>query len=152
MKARTMTTSPSGTLQPPRRSWWSQNWKWITAGCALLAFLPLAILGIIALVLSGMRNSDVCRLAMAYVRQDEVVLQKLGSPIEQGWLMSGTMQTSGGSGTADLSLPISGPKGKGKLYLTAEKRAGEWKFSTLVLRIEGETEAIDLLRDQSRGT
>ena len=62
------------------------------------------------------------------------------------------MESSGGSGSAELAMPIAWPKGKGTLYLVAEKRAGAWTFSTLVVRLEGESEAIDLLRDQSRGT
>ena len=51
---------------------------------------------------------------------------------------------NGGSGNADLTIPISGPKGKGTLYVVATKSAGEWTYSKLVVKIDSTGETIDL--------
>lgn len=136
----------------PRRSWWSQNRKWILASLAGVFALLLFVAGLVFWVLSMIRDSTVTRLAMAYAKQDTVIQQKLGTPIELGWLMSGSIQTSGSSGRARLALPLRGPKGSGVLYALADREGGEWRFSTLVMKVEGESEPVDLLRDQSRGT
>ena len=68
----------------------------------------------------------------------------LGTPIEEGWYLSGKTNVNGGSGDADISIPISGPKGKGTIYAVATKSAGEWTYSKLQVKIDSTGEAIDL--------
>ena len=74
-----------------------------------------------------------------------MVQTELGTPVEAGWLVSGNIETSGGSGTTDLSIPLSGPEGSGTLFLEAEKSAGEWRFSYITLDLD-EGGEIDLLQ------
>jgi hypothetical protein len=72
------------------------------------------------------------------------VVAALGSPIDEGWYLSGTTNVNGASGDADLSIPISGPKGKGTIYAVATKSAGEWTYSKLMVKIESTGATIDL--------
>jgi Cytochrome oxidase complex assembly protein 1 len=58
--------------------------------------------------------------------------------------LSGNTSVNGGSGNADLSIPISGPRGKGTIYAVATKSAGEWTYSKLVVKIESTGATIDL--------
>src|ERR1700730_3585265 len=46
---------------------------------------------------------------------------------------------------ADLSVPISGPKGKGTVYVKALKSAGAWAYNSMVATVDGSSEKIDLL-------
>ena len=62
--------------------------------------------------------------------------------------MSGNINVNGSSGHADLSIPIFGPKGKGKIYAVARKSAGVWQFQTLQVEVEGQPERIDLLQKE----
>jgi len=93
----------------PRKSWLGRNWKWL-----LLASLLVMVcfgLGIFALIMSWMRSSDVALEAVARAQADPAVAQKLGGRIEEGWFTSGSINVgTGGSGDANLSVPISGPK------------------------------------------
>ena len=59
--------------------------------------------------------------------------------------MGGSINVSPGSGDADLSVPISGPKGKGTVYVTAQKTAGTWAYSLMLATVEGSNDKIDLL-------
>jgi hypothetical protein len=104
-----------------------------------------AVFGIISLVMSSIKGSDVAKEAMARAQSNPAVVQHLGTPIEEGWLVSGSINVSTGSGDADLALPISGPKGKGTVYVTAKKIAGVWNYSLMQAAIEGSGERIDLL-------
>ncbi len=61
----------------------------------------------------------------------------LGDDVRPGIFLSGNTNVNGGSGQADLSIPISGSKGKGTIYVVATKSAGEWNYSTLVVKTEG---------------
>src|SRR6059058_5881080 len=58
------------------------------------------------------------------------------SPITDGFLVSGNTNVNGASGEANLSIPVSGPKGKGTIYAAATKSLGRWNYSGLVLEIE----------------
>jgi hypothetical protein len=104
------------------------------------------VAGIFVLVMGGMRNSDVAKEAVARAQANPAVAQRLGAEINQGWMMSGSINVAaGGSGDANLAVPISGPKGKATLYVTARKSAGVWNYSQMQATIAGTGESIDLL-------
>jgi hypothetical protein len=112
---------------------------------ALMSLGIAAIFGILALVMSSMKSSDAAKEAMARARSNPAVAQQLGTPIEEAWFVSGSISVSSGSGNAELSLPISGPKGKGTVYVTAQKTAGVWNYSLMQAAIDTSGDKIDLL-------
>ena len=131
----------------PQRNWFSRNWKWfIPAGClTLLIMFGAFIAGILGIVEATLKSSDAYKLALAKAQSDPRVAENLGQPVQPGWFMSGNINVSGGSGDADISIPVSGPKGKGTIYVVAKKIAGEWQFETLQVAVEGQPGRIDLL-------
>jgi hypothetical protein len=46
-----------------------------------------------------------------------------------------------------MTVPISGPKGKGTIYFVASKFAGKWTFSKLMVEIAKTGQRIDLIED-----
>ncbi len=119
-------------------------------GCALLLALIAAFsVGILFIVLSSIKHSDAYQLALAKVQASPQVQQALGQPMEAGWFFTGSIHvntdSSGSTGNANFSIPISGPKGSGTIYAVATKQNGEWIFSTLTVSIEGSPLKIDLL-------
>jgi hypothetical protein len=61
-------------------------------------------------------------------------------------LTSGSINVgTGGSGEANLAVPISGPKGNGTVYVMARRIAGVWNYSQMIAGIESTGEKIDLL-------
>jgi hypothetical protein len=91
-----------------------------------------------------MKQSDAYKMAVARAKADSRVTSALGTPISEGWFLSGKTNVNGGSGDADLTIPISGPKGKGTIYAVATKSAGEWTYSKLVVKVDATGETIDL--------
>jgi hypothetical protein len=118
---------------PVRRSFWSRNWKWLVPLLIVSFLLALAAFafGIYFLIMSVFKSSDVYQEAMQRVQSQTELLARLGEPVETGWWMSGQINVSGPSGQASLAIPLKGPKGKGTLYIEAEKRAGQWQYSLL---------------------
>ena len=141
-----METTPQ--LIPQRGNWWQRNWKWfVPAGCLTLLVLFAAFGAVIFFgVSAAMKSSDAYRIAVATAKAEPRVIAALGAPIKEGMFMSGNTNVSGGSGQADLSIPLSGPKGKGTLYAVATKSGGTWTFSKLALRVEGTGETIEIAR------
>ncbi len=133
----------------PQPSWLSRHWgKALAIGClglflAFVAFITLIML----VVFASMKSSDVYKTAVARAKAHPQVVEKLGTPIEEGFFVSGNIETSPARGEAKLTIPISGPKGKATIYADATKRGGDWEFSVLEVVIEGESGKIELLEE-----
>ncbi|MDP9268072.1 MAG: cytochrome c oxidase assembly factor 1 family protein [Acidobacteriota bacterium] len=134
-------------IPPQHPGWWSRNWKWfVPVGCLTLIALFAALLAGIVLIVSGsMKSSDAYKLALDKAQHDARVQQRLGTPIEAGMFASGNINVAGSAGEAGLTIPISGPKGKGTIYVDATKFAGEWKFNRLEVGFDGDEQRVDLL-------
>lgn len=101
---------------------------------------------IVLIVFSAMKSSDVYKDALARAKTHPAVIDALGSPVTEGLLLSGNTNVNGASGEANLSIPVSGPKGKGTIYVAATKSLGRWNYSGLILEIERTHQRIDLLQ------
>jgi hypothetical protein len=132
-----------------RPNWWKRNWQWfVPVGCfGMLTLLVALVVSIALIVFSAMKSTDVYKDALARAEAHPSVIEALGSPIKEGFLISGNTNVNGASGEANLSIPISGPKGKGTIYVAATKSLGEWNYSGLVVEIKETHQRIDLLRN-----
>ena len=137
-------------MQPqPQKNWWSRNWKWVVpTGCLtiLLACGGFVTL-IFSVVLGSLKSSDVYKEAVAKAQTNSQVTAALGTPIKPGFWVSGNISVNNSSGNADLSIPISGPQGKGTIYVTATKSAGKWNYATMVCEISSSGARINLLSE-----
>lgn len=133
--------------QEKSRSWWQRNWKWFVPVSCLGALVLLAVFAmlIVTLVFGIIKSSGVYKDALAMAQTHPSVMEALGTPIEEGFFVMGSINVSGSSGHADMTIPISGPKGKGTIYAVASKHAGQWTFSKLVVEIKATNEWIDLI-------
>ena len=131
-------------------SWFNRNWKWVVSvACVLMvAIIGGFIFAVFMLVSRLMHSSGSYQQAMARARQDPALIAALGTPIEDGLLMTGKISENGDSGNANLQIPLSGPKGDAMLYLTARKSAGVWSYSHLQVRIDSTNQQIDLFRER----
>jgi Cytochrome oxidase complex assembly protein 1 len=131
-------------------SWWGRNWKWVVpVGC----LTPLVLCGgfialIFALVFGAIKSSDVYKEAVARAKEAPAVQSALGTPITEGMFVSGNLNTGGASGSADLAIPISGPKGSGTVYAVATMVGGKWTFTTLEVAVPGSADRINLLAEK----
>ena len=122
----------------------------VPTGClSLILLLVLFAGGIVLIVFGALKSTDVYKTALARSQADLRVRAALGDDVHPGILLSGNTNVSGGSGQANLSIPISGSKGKGTIYVVATKSAGEWIYSQLVVKTEG-GETIDLAASQKK--
>jgi hypothetical protein len=101
------------------------------------------------IVFSAVKSTDVYKDALARAQAHPSVIEALGSPIKEGFLVSGNTNVNGASGEANLSIPIAGPKGKGTIYVAASKSLGRWNYSGLIVEIEKTRQRIDLLQSQT---
>lgn len=127
------------SMTPPTSTWLGRNWKWCVPVVAalLLALFAAFIFGILALVFGAMKSSGPYQHAMATAQADPAVGAALGTPIQAGWLVQGNFSSNGGDGEANLAIPLDGPKADGTLFVVAKKHAGEWRYETLAVNVDG---------------
>jgi len=119
----------------------------VPLGCFSVALLFLLFIGsILVIVFSAMKSTDVYKEALARAKADPAVIEALGSPIKEGFFLSGNTNMNDAAGESNLAIPISGPKGKGTIYVSANKALGQWNYSGLVVEVGQTHERIDLLR------
>ena len=116
-------------------------------GCLGTLTLFIAfVVSIAVIVFSAVKSTDVYKDVLARAKVHPSVIEILGSPIKEGFLVSGNTNVNGASGEANLSIPISGPKGKGTIYVAANKSLGRWNYSGLIVEIAKTHQRIDLLQ------
>ncbi|MEM9557492.1 MAG: cytochrome c oxidase assembly factor Coa1 family protein [Acidobacteriota bacterium] len=126
-------------MEGPAERWVRRNlWTCVAPlGCVAIVVAVVLFLGAILTLVWGMiRSSEPYQHAIARAQSDPVVLEALGSPVEVGLFIMGNFESSDSSGSADFSVPIQGPRAKGRLYVVASKSAGEWSISRLVLEVD----------------
>lgn len=118
------------------------------SGCLGAAAILLLVLGIVAgmffMITGSFKSSPVYLDAMQAAQSDPRVVDALGTPIQAGWLVTGSIEEQGISGDATLTIPVSGPRGSGTLYASAREGNGRWQFYTLAVKVDGQTQVIPL--------
>jgi hypothetical protein len=145
-----MATPPYPLIPGPmKRGWFDRHPAWkIPIGCFMLILLVgTYVAGIVEL---SFRHSEVFALAMAKAGENMQVRSEIGAPLKAGWRISGNLRVAGLSGYANLSIPIAGSRHKGVIHVVAAKCAGTWQFKQLVVNVEEQTEAIDLLATEPK--
>ncbi|PYL63127.1 MAG: hypothetical protein DMF24_01375 [Verrucomicrobia bacterium] len=140
---------PPPVSSAPGPNWWRRNWKWfVPLGCFSTAVLFVVFVGsVMLIVFSAVKSTDVYKDAFARAKAHPAVIEPLGSPITEGFLVSGNTNVNGASGEANLSIPIVGPKGNGTIYVAARKSLGQWSYSGLVVEIAKTHQRINLLEN-----
>lgn len=135
------------------RSWWQRNLKWVVLAAVLAGLLLFAafIAAILFVVVGATRSSEVYQTAVSRAQSHPDVIAWLGQPVEPGLFASGSIEVNNRSGEADMSIPISGPRGTASISVVATKRAGVWYYE--ILQVQGHSSdppPIDLRLPQER--
>lgn len=133
---------------PPPTAAKTSPTTWVLLGCGgcltLVVIGALCFAGFFWLVMGVVKDSDVYTEANRKMQASPEVQEVLGAPVEPGWMFQGSVAIKNGAGTADFSVPVSGPKGSGTLVAKATKKAGGlWQYSVLEVQVD-EGGTIDL--------
>jgi len=99
---------------------------------AAASFVVFFVVPLFFAVGAMMRSSDAYKLTLNTAQASPCVTNTLGVPLEPGWMMGGSITESSIEGSAELSIPVKGPKGKGSLDVQAKKLNGNWRIDSLI--------------------
>ena len=138
-----------------RWAWQAKRWDsveqfrrvqraWAIAGVVVWAFFIAMGVAIYFAVTAMLKESDAYKLGLQQLQANAQAMAALGPPITTGF-PSGSIQTSGPSGEAQLAIPVAGQKARGTLYVEATRSMGVWKANRMELEVEGRAERIDII-------
>ncbi len=137
-----------------KKSWFRRNWLWFvpTMGCVTLIILFFLGIGALIFGVTGMLSEATpTQYAIEKASENSIVIESLGSPIEQKGLVSGSINFSNNNGDADLTIPVRGPNGKATIRVVAEKVDGEWYYDKLYIILKESKQKINLLEKSLEG-
>jgi len=138
---------PMSPIAQVPRTWFGRNWKWFvpTLVVTFLTIFGLFIFAILSFVFGTIRSSGPYQTAIERTQQNPVVWEKIGHPVRVGRFFSGSINISGDSGNAELSIPIYGDHGAGHILVSAKKREGKWTYQVLEVHVDADGTVIPLL-------
>jgi Cytochrome oxidase complex assembly protein 1 len=143
----TSTYIPPPTAAPPAKK--SGCLKWGLIGCgSLLVLGGIFVVVLVVVVFGAMKKSDVYKEALSRAQNSAAVQAALGTPIEAGMMVSGSINVDTTGGHATLDFPISGPKGKAVVHVVATKSGEKWEYNAMTVKPENGP-VIDLLAGMS---
>ncbi len=84
------------------------------------------------------RNHPVYTQAVTLAKNDPDVIEVFGTPVNDGWLVSGETSEGVGSGSASFSTSISGPNASGQMNISGSKEGSEWRVTSITIYVDGE--------------
>jgi hypothetical protein len=138
-------------VQKPR-SWWGRNWKWFVPVVCILPLITCAgvCTGLVGGAFGVLKSSWAYTEGVALAQNNPTVIAELGKPIEPSWMVTGNINVNGNSGNATLVIPLSGPKNKGVLFVTATQKGEAWSFEQAEVLINGRADKINLLPEKPK--
>ncbi|MGI5308582.1 cytochrome c oxidase assembly factor Coa1 family protein [Rheinheimera sp. WS51] len=124
------------------------NFKWILIG--LLAFCVMAsfISGIVVLVMKMMKG-EAYDISLQAVRDNPMVIEKIGKVIDPSWYVLGNVNINGPEGSATIEYSISGEVSAAKVYVYATRHAGEWTLYKLIVAPENDGNRIIVIDSEN---
>ena len=111
--------------------------SWITVG--VIGLIVVCVVVIIIGAAALMKSSGAYQLGVDTALANSTVQDVLGTPLKTGFFVTGSISESGASGSAELSVPLSGSRQSGTLAVIATKEEDTWRLESLTLEVGGQT-------------
>jgi hypothetical protein len=133
--------------QAVKADWLSKNWKWfVPVFCLLVTLVIGALVAVVmSFALRSLKSGELYQQAVATARLNTELSEALGRPLKEGVFASGTFKYTNTSGRAEITIPVSGPRGSGTITLKARRTTEPWLITSLVAEIAETKRNIDLL-------
>lgn len=109
-----------------QRDW--AKWAFIAVGAfVLIITLTFGIL------ITAVPKNEPFKTVIEIIENDPICKEMLGNNIKRGFFWTGSINTSGDSGDAEISFVMKGDKSKANCYFRAYKMLGSWNIEILAV-------------------
>ncbi len=137
-----------------QKSWFRRNWIWIVPVGGCLTVILIFILGVGGAVFGlskVFKESAPYEYALEKASKNPTVIEFLGNDIESDGIMQGNISLKNNTGSANITIPIKGSKGKGSVTINGTRIGDEWTYEELFVTIKETNEQINLLDKSLEG-
>jgi hypothetical protein len=117
--------------------------KWAKWSLLVYTVFASMLVRLILVIAASLKSTEAFKLAVTRLEASQEAFRLLGKPISTGFPM-GSIEVSGPSSKASLSFSVTGPNGKGTIFMDATKDLGQWKVNRMVLEQEASGHRIDI--------
>lgn len=124
--------------------------KQLLGGVLFLLVVVIGLFGgIVYTIIWALKASDAYQTGLESARHNDAIADLIGSPVEAGFWVFGSISLSGALDLADISFPAHGPEGSGNVHVVGNKTDGVWQYSTVTFEPQAEGREVDLLPQSS---
>jgi preprotein translocase subunit SecF len=110
----------------------------------------LAVVGFIVLIFAGVTwgigRSDAVALIIQTAQQNTELQAEIGAPMTASPWVSGNYKDVNGVGSADVSVTLTGPKGKAEISAKASRpKGGQWQVDEAKAKVQDTGKEIQLV-------
>jgi hypothetical protein len=131
----------------PEPGWWKRNWPWAlpVVGClTFLVVLGVFIGSIFYGVTSMLDDSIPLEYAINKINTDPDIVKLMGFPIVKNGKVQGEFNWINDEKSAHMTVPISGTKENGTLFIKATAIGDTWTYQEIRVVIQ-DNNGVDLL-------
>lgn len=144
----------------PYPGWMNRNWRWLVPMACLVAVLGTGVYRMVVIASHALSVTGLYQQSLAQASHDPNVIAALGQPITSGLrhftaqgsessrTIQGRRMTYRVSGSAALTIELTGPKDIATLHIRATQGSGRWNYQQLSVDT-GHQQHIDLLQDMA---
>ncbi len=131
--------------QPPPQQNKPSGCKIVAVGCGIVVIgFCVFIAGVMIVAFGALHRTDAFRTSFDRASHDPRVKAALGSPIEAGLLIRGTVNAERGHGHADIHFKILGTHQEAQVHVIGDREGREWHYTTMMVEPD-HGNAIDLI-------
>jgi hypothetical protein len=115
--------------------------KWALASLIFVAVIFPLVFSLVFSILKG----EAYHQSLLKIKENSEVIELVGEPIEPGYFISGSVNTSGPNGQAAIKYSVSGPNGTADVYVYATKHMESWHIDQLSVNSEEKNKKIEII-------
>ncbi len=139
--------SPQTNANGPKKR---RIWPWVVfpLGCiTLIGVCCCGGLGMLGFgVFAALKSSEPYQTGLKRVLASEDVKDAIGEPIKPSFLVQGNINLQNENGEADITFPVTGPRGTAQVHVRGTRAGGKWRYDEISVTLD-EGAVIDLSKE-----
>jgi len=130
------TPPPVGESTGRRKRRWPLVLVIVVIVLVVLITLVGCLGGLWLFIQRNLRTSGIYKQAIERVSNTPAVTERIGTPLEPRWVITGEVHIRNASGEADMSIPVVGPDGTCRIHVVGTRSAEQWTIDALEVEFQ----------------
>jgi hypothetical protein len=109
-------------------------WPWVVIPVGCLTVMLVCCGGFMMLgfgVMAALKTSEPYQTGLKRAQASAEVKEAIGEPVSPTMIVQGKVDLQNDTGSADISFPVTGPKGTAEVRVIASRAGGAWTYDSI---------------------